>query len=447
MRRDHPDVPWPALRRYPPQRSTLTPPGSQNEIKDLSLPLGTPQGMSREKKSVKAMIREAITTAPKKIINTQPTPMETEHTPQTAGKRSEARIMGHSSDDSASSETSDRMEQVEWSSLLSAKSTWTTFNATGNDGSSQVEAESNILKDLIKLGILAKVDDPIFHAESLDHSDEEDSEKKEPCLDEMRRDVDDWLDEMRREDDESSEDDENHAKSTLNTAMNGITTLLVQELLDYALLEDTDAQDGTGSSSSGSSVGGVPGDPTDSSPPAGASTSQTRRRMKRMRGSEQNSGDGNGDGDDSDDDGRPKKTNKTDISGQVSQRRLKCPFFQRQPEKYRKAACRGEGFVDMEKLKDHIKRVHTQPLRCSRCWLEMASDAAYSKHLRQNPICEMKEEPHDDRIRQETLKQLEFKKAPYASARNMEEKWNILFRVLFPNDTKIPSPCKPSILS
>ncbi|KAF2815387.1 uncharacterized protein BDZ99DRAFT_459271 [Mytilinidion resinicola] len=94
----------------------------------------------------------------------------------------------------------------------------------------------------------------------------------------------------------------------------------------------------------------------------------------------------------------------------------------------------------MAKLKDHIKRVHTQPLRCSRCWLEMKSEEAYAEHLQQEDICKKKAEPQDDRIRPQLLNRLDFKKAPYANARNVEEKWKILFSVLFPGHTDIPSP-------
>jgi hypothetical protein len=116
--------------------------------------------------------------------------------------------------------------------------------------------------------------------------------------------------------------------------------------------------------------------------------------------------------------------------------------YQRHPDKYTKAACRGSGFVDMAKLKDHIKRVHTQPLRCSRCWLDMESEDAYSEHLQQESICGKATEPLEDRIRPQLLKRLEFKKTPYSNAHSVEEKWKMLYKVLFPSDDTVPSPCK-----
>jgi hypothetical protein len=96
--------------------------------------------------------------------------------------------------------------------------------------------------------------------------------------------------------------------------------------------------------------------------------------------------------------------------------------------------------------RDHLKRVHSQPLRCSRCWQEMKSDDAYMEHLQKEIICKKRPEPLDDRIRPQMLKNLDFKKAPYAHTKNTEEKWKILYSVLFPNENDIPSPCKPATM-
>lgn len=228
--------------------------------------------------------------------------------------------------------------------------------------------------------------------------------------------------------------------SALDTAMNAAKGLLLRELLDCALPEATDATEGFDSLSHGSHANNA-NTSASSSISSCNSNSQTSQGKKRMRSNGRDPGDDDGDESDDDDD-HPRKKNKTGSPGQQPHRRLKCPFYQRQPEKYKKAACRGEGFADMAKLKDHIKRVHTQPLRCSRCWLEMKSEDAYSEHLQRKKICDMKAEPQDDRIRRQLLNRLDFKKAPYANARNIEEKWNMLFSVLFPKDLNIPSPCR-----
>lgn len=237
---------------------------------------------------------------------------------------------------------------------------------------------------------------------------------------------------------EASEQYEVHVDDAVNSAMNVVKNLLLRELFDHALPNATDASDGTTGSSSASTGSSSSGSFALSSLPP-----HIPSKAKRTRENGRNPGDGDGDGDNSDDeDDRPKKKGGRGSPDRFPQRRLKCPFYQRNPKKYTKAACKGSGFVDMAKLKDHIKRVHTQPLRCSRCWLEMESDEAYSEHLQQESICKKAIEPSDDRIRPQLLKRLDFKKAPYSNARNIDEKWKMLFRVLFPSDSSIPSPCK-----
>lgn len=222
----------------------------------------------------------------------------------------------------------------------------------------------------------------------------------------------------------------------LNSAVGIVQTLLLRQLLYYALSETTDASHESTDPNLRNS-GNATSESVSCSSAKSKSSSQS---IKRLRGSGRDPGDD--DGDNSDDEDRPNKRGRRGLPDRFPQRRLKCPFSQRQPEKYNKAACRGTGFVDMAKLKDHIKRVHTQPLRCSRCWLKMESDEVFSEHLQQINICQIAPEPQDERIRPQLLKRLDFKKAPYSKARNVDEKWKILYTVLFPNDSNIPSPCR-----
>jgi hypothetical protein len=233
-------------------------------------------------------------------------------------------------------------------------------------------------------------------------------------------------------------------QSALDTAMNVVKNLLLQELLDYSLpeagkalappVEAIDASGASNASSRGSSSRSL----SSYNLPSQTSSSQSPQRRKRMRDSGRDPDD---DGDDSDSDDRPKKKNDKAPLDRIPHRRLKCPFYQRNPDRHTKAACRGEGFADMAKLKDHIKRIHTQPTRCPRCRLEMKSEPALSEHLEQED-CEKIPRLKDDRITTQLLTRLNFKKAPYSNATSVEEKWKIMFKVLFPDDRNIPSPCK-----
>jgi hypothetical protein len=225
----------------------------------------------------------------------------------------------------------------------------------------------------------------------------------------------------------------------LNSALNVVKHLLLQELLDHASSNGADV-----AQSMNDSPGESAGTSASSSLTSSSVYSPTLKGTKRAHGSGRDPDD-NDDGDDSNEDDPPRKKGGKGPPNRFSvPRRLKCPFYQREPTKYNKAACRGAGFTDMAKLKDHIKRIHTQPLRCLRCWLKLESDDAYLEHQQQEIACLKRAKPQEeeDRILPQLLKRLNFKKAPYSNAHGIEAKWRMLFKVLFPDDQNVPSPCK-----
>ncbi|KAF1962660.1 hypothetical protein CC80DRAFT_588198 [Byssothecium circinans] len=246
------------------------------------------------------------------------------------------------------------------------------------------------------------------------------------CSDEGENDAPNSIDGLDRETPNDECSSSEAVEGVLSSALVQVKDLLLRGLLDYAVSEEaTDGLDGFNKRTRDTTS---------------ASSSQTSDRppQKRRRGGGRDPGDGgDGSGDDGDSD-RPKKGGKPFPFGH--QRRLKCPFYQRDPEKHSRAACRGEGFADMAKLKDHIKRAHTQPLRCGRCWLDMENQKAYANHQQADISCKKQPQPNDDRITYQFLKELDFKKAPYAQAKSPEGKWKILYSTLFPTDSNIPSP-------
>lgn len=53
--------------------------------------------------------------------------------------------------------------------------------------------------------------------------------------------------------------------------------------------------------------------------------------------------------------------------------------------------------------------------------------------------------PPDDRVSLSKLDKLKFTSGVFAGAKNVEEKWTLLYKKLFPKETFIPSPCKFSV--
>ncbi|KAH7115127.1 hypothetical protein B0J11DRAFT_124279 [Dendryphion nanum] len=88
--------------------------------------------------------------------------------------------------------------------------------------------------------------------------------------------------------------------------------------------------------------------------------------------------------------------------------RVGCPFYQKDPITHHKTtSCRGRGFCEMAKLKDHLKDIHRLPKR--------------------------------------TIESLNFKGATFNKLRTIEEKWTQVFKILFPkvHHDDIPPPITP----
>lgn len=162
---------------------------------------------------------------------------------------------------------------------------------------------------------------------------------------------------------ESGDISDNDTNDKIALALSTMKSLLLQNLLDHTLLEATEA---TGDSSSSSRSSSARNGTTMSTLQSSQSLVNNNTTKRSRGGGRDDPGDEDDDSssEDDDDDRRPQKKHAFD---RMSQRRLLCPFYQREPDKHTKAACRGEGFTEMGKLKDHLKRVHTQPLRCPRC--------------------------------------------------------------------------------
>jgi hypothetical protein len=250
------------------------------------------------------------------------------------------------------------------------------------------------------------------------------------------------------ESDQISEQCHVHVDGALKSAMSVVKNILLQELMDCISPYVTDASDETTNSSSGSAA--------NSSISTGVSSAiQSQKSSKRKRSREGGRDPDDENGDESDDDDPPRKKSDDDFFSRPPPPRmkLKCPFYQRQPEKYRydsrAGACRNPGFADIAKLKDHIKRVHTRSqVQCPRCWVGFTSVEARDKHLQAEARCEYVPEPQDDQIRPEFLKErLNFKKKPYSDAQSNEEKWKLMFKAIFGEQCNIPSPCRTSLSS
>ncbi|CAN9219141.1 unnamed protein product [Alternaria alternata] len=89
--------------------------------------------------------------------------------------------------------------------------------------------------------------------------------------------------------------------------------------------------------------------------------------------------------------------------GSGDESRVVCPFHKYDPKTYRMSSCKGKGFNELAKMKDHFKQIHGSS-----------------------------QEVHDA--------DLNFKKKEYSSLDTIGAKWRLVYKRLFPYVASIPSP-------
>jgi hypothetical protein len=83
------------------------------------------------------------------------------------------------------------------------------------------------------------------------------------------------------------------------------------------------------------------------------------------------------------------------------------------------------------------------PAHCPRCWQEFKNQKQLDSHITvvAVDICESKTGHPPEGISSETEKLLRRRKKTYPG-QSEEERWRDIYRLLFPNDKDVPSPCK-----
>lgn len=124
-----------------------------------------------------------------------------------------------------------------------------------------------------------------------------------------------------------------HVLGIFSSAILQLKDTLLRGLIDHATAEEA--------------IDGMDGSQKRAREPSSSNSSQVSDQPphKRVREQGQDPGDDDdGSGDDNDDSDPPKRKERRSPFG--SSRRLKCPFYQREPEKYSRAACRGTYMLD-----------------------------------------------------------------------------------------------------
>lgn len=121
-------------------------------------------------------------------------------------------------------------------------------------------------------------------------------------------------------------------------------------------------------------------------------------------------------------------------------RKFACPFCQHNPAKYRTVkTCCGPGWDSVHRVKEHIYRRHSLKNTCPRCYEQFKTDEDLKSHQRAETPCRLRKDNVPEVITNEQDKKLH---ARAKAGLSEEEKWNDMYRIIFPGpaDSKIPSP-------
>ncbi|KAH6632854.1 hypothetical protein F5144DRAFT_488764 [Chaetomium tenue] len=149
-----------------------------------------------------------------------------------------------------------------------------------------------------------------------------------------------------------------------------------------------------------------------------------------------------------DGDGRRKKTKRASLSVATTSQekgtdKFACPYFQRNPKKYRKwTSCPGPGWDEVHRVKTHLYRRHALPIQCPRCWETFKTDGQLQLHLQQDPPCSVqRNRTIQEGFTKDQEKRLRSRKKTHADMTD-EDKWREIYMILFPDDEQsaIPSP-------
>ncbi|ETS82864.1 hypothetical protein PFICI_04740 [Pestalotiopsis fici W106-1] len=167
-----------------------------------------------------------------------------------------------------------------------------------------------------------------------------------------------------------------------------------------------------------------------------AGTPQKSTRQKRSLAHRDSFDDSDPGRDGNDQDKRAGKRTKTEISPAL---KLACPFFQRDPSKYKgRQACTGPGWSSISRLKEHIYRAHRQPdNKCNRCCEIFTSGDQLEDHQRAEIPCKVSQDRSIDGINESQYIML--RKKPVGK-KDDAERWEEVYRIIFPKATMIPSP-------
>lgn len=133
-----------------------------------------------------------------------------------------------------------------------------------------------------------------------------------------------------------------------------------------------------------------------------------------------------------------RKTKKAKLSGNENNLKFACPYFKRDPTRFtRRQACSGPGFSSISRVKEHIYRAHRQPdHQCIRCYQTFMEKDLLEEHLRAAVPCEISTCNFSDGV--DEAQYIRLRRKPSGDQTDIE-RWEDIYRIIFPKASIIPS--------
>ncbi|KAI8723121.1 hypothetical protein NCS52_00167200 [Fusarium sp. LHS14.1] len=136
-------------------------------------------------------------------------------------------------------------------------------------------------------------------------------------------------------------------------------------------------------------------------------------------------------------DGDKDKRRKTEITPAELVPNLACPFVKGYPNK-KWPCCEKKGWPSVHRIKEHIYRRHKVPVHCDRCFSTFTTEKLLKDHRREAVPCKVNEPCEMIGIDAEVKERLKCRKGIKNATE--EVKWEHMYKILFPEHEKIPSP-------
>ncbi|KAH9231014.1 hypothetical protein K456DRAFT_482273 [Colletotrichum gloeosporioides 23] len=116
-----------------------------------------------------------------------------------------------------------------------------------------------------------------------------------------------------------------------------------------------------------------------------------------------------------------------------------CPYLKKNPAIWgQRPSCRGPSFDSIHRLKEHLYRVHQQKPNCPRCRSILPTQDDVNIHLKSKTPCDVLQDIVVEGFDVAQREKLRSKRL--SRGKSGQEKWEDIFRILFPDCNEIPDP-------